>query len=1116
LFRFFFPSTLRQLDQTGTTETPTFHPTMRVSTAVFSALYFICAAAAAAAAMAPLAIPDPDAVLPTARAAPAPRPPATRGDLFTLICNRNTSRCNTTVASQECAQVAPEPAVSFAETQATGFLQSLTFPVFFFFFLARRPWKPSRHPSTRASAGASLALLLILGAEFVQAVSVGFATTMVVCEEKNYGVALTVMRDGATGARNSVCDYNAATVTAFAAGSGSETVAVAVASDNRYTEGGETFVARRENVTPVSGVMPVLNVPLRPQTLAIYVNMPSFCAVSIWHKFRSDDCGGASTVWTAKRFPSPNWYQQKTNGLWPDDVMAVVAIRRNPGVPFFMALFLSFCLYPHAMFMTAAMALIAAVSLSVPAESPRPARHPVAVSHGRKVTVSLLMPYITLLLCCRVAGVEGVAPPSDGDAGFGGNPTGVSAGGDQTCGRIRQELVCIGRGAGGRLGTGVADNRGDEPGEVSVMEPIVFAELDALAQVSAGAAHTCVLFMSGGIRCFGDGGSGRLGTGSTVSIGDQASELKTLPVIPFADPTIPALQVSSGYVHTCVLFANGGVRCFGDGGSGQLGAGSFARIGDDVGEMATLSFIAFAKPTVVATQVTAGGYHTCVLFTNGCVRCFGFGSSGRLGTGSTASVGGSLSQMETLPFITFQEPTIIATQVSAGGSHTCVLFANGGVRCFGNGGSGRLGTGSTVSIGDQAGELETLPVIPFAQSTIPATQVSSGDAHTCVLFANGGVRCFGDNSSGQLGTGADSDIGDGAGEVETLPFISFSEPTVVAIQVSVGSYHTCLLFANSEIRCLGYGFYGQLGTGSTGNVGGSGAQPASLDYIPFLSLAANILIPASGHISGGETLTVFGNGFIGTKDFSLRFSPPCNGTVPLFKTGTALQASATHAIVTTPPFPCGPNTTIAVSVSRDYGLYTEPLPFVIYDTPTVTSIAPNGGPISGGLDITVFGANLLDTNSTMCRFGRFMSPAIGFSSSLTAVICVSPSVALPEVLTLEIALNGRNFTSNLSSFFLFDAVTVSIGLGPITGATPLIVTLNGTLPSLPNFGNSVVVRFRSSKLSIETVASLDRISNTIVCTTPDVTAYDADNFFPHTVQVRVVFFEFLFLHDLLW
>ena len=120
-------------------------------------------------------------------------------------------------------------------------------------------------------------------------------------------------------------------------------------------------------------------------------------------------------------------------------------------------------------------------------------------------------------------------------------------------------------------------------------------------------------------------------------------------------------------------------------------------------DMTSLSYITF-KSTDLALSVSAGYSHTCALFstlsvTSGRIRCWGLGSSGRLGTDSTFSVGTNPTAMGSLDYITFSD-TVSAVQVSAGNIHTCALFANGRTRCWGEGGSGELGYDSSFSLGD--------------------------------------------------------------------------------------------------------------------------------------------------------------------------------------------------------------------------------------------------------------------------------------------------------------------------------------------------------------------------------------------------------------------------------
>jgi alpha-tubulin suppressor-like RCC1 family protein len=83
------------------------------------------------------------------------------------------------------------------------------------------------------------------------------------------------------------------------------------------------------------------------------------------------------------------------------------------------------------------------------------------------------------------------------------------------------------------------------------------------------------------------------------------------------------------------------------------------------------------------------------------------------------------------------------TAVSAGGAHTCWLKF-GGVQCWGANRSGQLGNGRN-----------TESHVPVEVSGLGSgvSAISAGGDHTCALTTGGGVRCWGLNSSGQLGNG---------------------------------------------------------------------------------------------------------------------------------------------------------------------------------------------------------------------------------------------------------------------------------------------------------------------------------------------------------------------------
>ena len=96
--------------------------------------------------------------------------------------------------------------------------------------------------------------------------------------------------------------------------------------------------------------------------------------------------------------------------------------------------------------------------------------------------------------------------------------------------------------------------------------------------VVVGGNHTCAPLANGSVRCWGLGGGGQLGYASTASIGDNELPSTVGPVDLVGQS---ARSISASGNDTCAQGASGIVRCWGAAGSGQLGYGNTATIGDN-------------------------------------------------------------------------------------------------------------------------------------------------------------------------------------------------------------------------------------------------------------------------------------------------------------------------------------------------------------------------------------------------------------------------------------------------------------------------------------------------------------------------------------------------------
>jgi alpha-tubulin suppressor-like RCC1 family protein len=140
--------------------------------------------------------------------------------------------------------------------------------------------------------------------------------------------------------------------------------------------------------------------------------------------------------------------------------------------------------------------------------------------------------------------------------------------------------------------------------------------------------------------------------------------------------------------------------------------------------------------------------------------------------------------------------------LAAGFQHACALHSSGGVQCWGNNGRGQLGDGTLTS-------RSRADWVSGLRSGVVA--VAAGYRHSCALTDRGAVKCWGWNSYGQLGDGANVDR---AAPVQ----VAGLESGVIAI--AAGAYHSCALTDDGGVKCWGYNRGGQLGNGIARGQGG--------------------------------------------------------------------------------------------------------------------------------------------------------------------------------------------------------------------------------------------------------------------------------------------------------
>ncbi len=360
--------------------------------------------------------------------------------------------------------------------------------------------------------------------------------------------------------------------------------------------------------------------------------------------------------------------------------------------------------------------------------------------------------------------------------GLGSGVIALAAGGTFNCAIVSTDAAhpvkCWGSNYYGQLGNGSTTST-PNPVDVTFSPPL--AAGDSVTGIATGNQHACATIASGGVTrmsCWGDNTNGELGI-STVA----ATRFTAAPVSGL-DSGVTAIGNGSSATHFCAIVA-GAAKCWGGNSYGQLGNGS------------SVSSATPQAVTGLSTGVTAlalGEDHTCAIV-NGAEQCWGTNQSGQLGNGSGNSSATPVS---------VSGLTSGVTATASGASHSCAVV-NGGALCWGNNLYGQLGNGTT-------NQSPTPQAVTGLGAGSGVTAIAAGALNTCAIV-NGAVQCWGLNNTGQLG--------DGTLNNSPVPVAVVGLSTGVT-SIALATFDGCATVgsgASSTVKCWGDNSDGEFGTG---------------------------------------------------------------------------------------------------------------------------------------------------------------------------------------------------------------------------------------------------------------------------------------------------------------
>ncbi len=392
----------------------------------------------------------------------------------------------------------------------------------------------------------------------------------------------------------------------------------------------------------------------------------------------------------------------------------------------------------------------------------------------------------------------------------------LESGGSHNCARnILGDLYCWGRNDFGQLGLENKQNY-HRPQLVN----LGLESGEYITQLALGQSHSCAQTDKSRVKCWGRNNNGQLGLSHYDNQGDKSGEMgKELPFILLGKDSY---KIFSGFSHSCSILKDNSMKCWGANAGGQLGI-----VADNNDQATPRSVNIFDKSFKSAALGTA---HSCAIFNDGEVKCWGDHFLGQLGA--------SPNLQSLFPSVNLGNGRN-ALSLSAGGGHTCAILDDGKIKCWGKNKNGNLGTcWSAVKDGyGPCWKSEAEPLLGYGFSedgqmgdflpnvklnyTSQATGLSSGDLFNCALTQTGmptekqKLKCWGANESGQLLLGDKNHRGDQESEMGDQLKSILAPDSLEVKKITTGSQHACAFFEDLTIKCWGSNGFGEAGYAPT-------------------------------------------------------------------------------------------------------------------------------------------------------------------------------------------------------------------------------------------------------------------------------------------------------------
>ena len=180
-------------------------------------------------------------------------------------------------------------------------------------------------------------------------------------------------------------------------------------------------------------------------------------------------------------------------------------------------------------------------------------------------------------------------------------------------------------------------------------------------------------------------------------------------------------------------------------------------------------------------------------------------------------------------------------------------------------------------------------------------------------------------------------------------------------------------------------------------------------YIGSTSVGISSASPATGPTSGGTVVTVNGTGFQ-------------SGAAVAFGSTQSTAVTVVSSTRISAMSPTGSSGTVAITVTDpDAQSATLPSAFTYTSAPSVSSISPNSGPVTGGTTVTILGSGFQSGASV--TFGGIAATSVTLVSS-TEIHAVSP-VSPAGTISIDVTNTNSQSGTLTSGFTYFHTVSLA-------------------------------------------------------------------------------------------